>query len=1088
MFSRSVGRYLAPVLAVALAAAPAARAQQATTTGTVRGAVTTQDGSPLVGATVVAVNEQTGVRRGTQADDRGRYRVPFLDPGTYTLRAQRIGYRPLERTGVRVALGQVQDLDFALETAPTQLAEQRVVASATPLIETTKTGTSARIDERQIAQLPTNGRNFKDLVVLAPGTSDVSGGGAGGGQSIGGGRTASSNLLMDGVNNNESFFGGDARGGDRAPFSYSIEAVKEIQVITAGYDVERGNFTGGTVNAVTKSGTNQFHGSLFGFLRDDKAAGVKLTGEDFSGAPPADFSRKQYGLALGGPIVKDRAHFFFTYDRQKARDPRPLFVGGSLDPASPAFRFPQATLDTILKVARDSLRYDLSGELGPQVQDVDETAVFGRVDWQLSDRHSLVVRDNFVDFEQVNDRLVTAASSFGDFLSNGGPYETRTNSTVASLRSTFGSALTNELTAQYSFENKPRPSNPSGGYGVPLPQVTISGITSKRADGSSRVTGVNFGADPVLHANNLEERTAELIDNLRYTRGNHTLKVGANLLRVHVFNDFFFNALGSFTYNSLAAFKANQPTSYSRALAIPGQGNPVADFAVNEAAVYAQDEWQVTPQLFVSYGLRYDAAFYPDRAKRNPDVTAAFPGLATDARPEDFNNVSPRFGFTFDPGADGRQVIRGGSGIFYGRSPYVLYANIQGNTGRTQLSLSCSGAAVPKPDFAAYAADPSAIPAQCAGAGNPPPPPVVNVFKDFRQSYAWKSNLAYDRAVFGGNWRAGVEGVYSAVRDNYLVSDANLNAATRFTVDHGTVAVFAPAESISTAGVINRRVTRLDRAFDQVAVQNSLGRADSYQGIVSLTGRLPRGTVTASYTYDHTRDNGSVSCCIAVGDIYAATRAAGNPNDFGSQRGPASYSRPHTIVFSPSFDLPYGFQMSAIYRGFSGIPYTPRYGNDVNGDGQANDRLYVPTAADVAADTLFVGASSIAAQRTLLEQVIQGNDCLRENRGKVVARNSCRNPWQNVLDARVAKKFDTFHGQNVELVADFFNILNGLSAKKGHRLEVSAADQALLNVQSFDRTKKQYVYQVNPTFGKATPTQFTLTQQFQMQVGMRYSF
>ncbi|HEX8117174.1 MAG TPA: TonB-dependent receptor, partial [Pyrinomonadaceae bacterium] len=638
-------------------------------------------------------------------------------------------------------------------------------------------------------------------------------------------------------------------------------------------------------------------------------------------------------------------------------------------------------------------------------------------------------------------------------------------------------------------EDKPRPSNPSGGYGVALPQVTINGITSRRADGSTRTTAVNFGADPVLHENDLEERTAELIDNLRYTRGSHTFKVGTNLLRVHVFNDFFFNGLGSFTYPTLAAFYTNTPSSYTRSLEIPGQGKPIADFDVNEGAVYAQDEWQVTPKLFVSYGLRYDAAFYPDRAAENADVRAAFPGLSTAARPEDYNNISPRFGFTYDPAADGRQVIRGGSGVFYGRSPYVLYANVMSNTGRTQLSLSCSGTAVPKPNFATYAADLSTIPTQCAGAGNPAPPPTVNAFEDFKQSYAWKSNLAYDRAVFNRNWRVSVEGVYSAVRDNYLVTDANLDPTTRFSVDHGHVAVFAPAESISTAGVINRRVTRRNRAFDFVALQNSLGRADSYQGILSLVGRMRRASVVASYTYDNTRDNGSVSCCIAVGDIFASTRVAGNPNDVNAQWGRASYSRPHTIIFSPAIELPYGFQVSAIYRGFSGVPWTPRYGNDVNGDGQANDRVYVPTAAEVAGDTLFVpGGSTIAAQRTLLEQVISRNDCVRSHRGEVIGRNACRNPWQNVLDARLAYKLNTFRAQNVELVADFFNIINGISRNKGKRLEVSAADQSLLNVVAFDRTKRQYIYQVNPTFGTATPTQVTLTQQFQMQVGMRYSF
>ncbi len=1081
------------VLLLTAAAIPA-RAQQATTTGAVRGVVTSDAGAPLQAATVVATDAESGVRRGTQTDAQGRYQIPFLNPGRYVVRAQMIGYRPVERPAVRIGLGQVERLDFTLATSATQLSAVSVVAEQTPLVETQKTGASARIDERQIATLPTNGRNFKDLVVLTPGVSDVSGGGAGGGQSIGGGRTAASNLLMDGVNNNEQFFGGDARGGDRAPFSYSIEAVKEIQVITAGYDVERGNFTGGTVNAVTKSGTNRFSGAIFDYARQDKLGSVPITARDFNGNKPLDFSSQQYGLALGGPIVKDRAHFFVTADQQRRREPRPVFdaAAGTFSVGSPAFRFAQDTLARILQVARDSLGYDLSSEVGAFRQAVNETALFGRVDWQLGERHTLSVRDNFVSFEQRNDRVNTAPSGAGDFLSNGGPYKTTTNSIVGSLTSLFGVGLSNELRAQYAYEDKPRPSNPSGQFGVPLPQVTINGIGSA---GRTGTTSVIFGADPVLHSNLLETRTFELIDNLRWTRGAHTYKLGVNVNRVHVFNDFFLNSLGTFTYNTLAAFVQNRPTSFTRALPYVENGvslgNPIAEFTAWDGAVYAQDEWQVTPKLFVQYGLRYDGSYYPDAARANPDVTAAFPGLRTDKTPTDGNNVAPRVGFTFDPGANGRQVIRGGTGLFFGRTPFVFMGNVLSNTGRSQLSLNCTAAGtVPRPTFAAYAQNPASIPTTCVGGGTAAAgTPTVNVFSDdFQQSYAWKSNLGYDREVARG-WRAGVEAVYAMTRDNYLVTDANLVATPRFVAD-GQIPVFVDASTITASnGAINRRNSRVNPAFDNVFVQNSLGRADSFQGIASVTGRIARAVVTAAYTYDNTRDNGSVSCCIAGGDLFANTRVAGNPNDVDAQRGPADFSRTHTIVVSPSVELPWGFNLSAIYRGFSGRPYTPRYQFDMNGDGQANDRVYVPTAAEVGSLNLPADAAlRTGTPAAVLERLIGENDCLREARGRFVGRNACRNPWQNVLDARVSKKFRTLGTQSVELVADFFNVLNGIDRDWGRRLEVASADAVLLAPSGFSAATQKFAYRVNENFGTATPSQFTLTQQFQMQLGLRYSF
>ncbi|GAC1513883.1 MAG: hypothetical protein NVS1B4_00250 [Gemmatimonadaceae bacterium] len=258
----------------------------------------------------------------------------------------------------------------------------------------TKTGMSTSIDEDQLRSLPTSDRNFKNLVVLAPGTSDIGATGAGGGQSIGGGRTASSNLLIDGVDNNESFFGGEARGGDRLLFSYSIEAAKEIQVITAGYDVECGQFTGGTVNAVTKNGINRFQGSAFGLLREDRALGLNLTGNEFLGRPPRDLLREQHGASLGGPIIKDKIHFFIALDRQVGNEPKPVLLGG-IDAASiRASGIRADSVASLVRIARTVYGYELSPEIGPFKLNIDESALFGPVGLQLNDRHTVTVRDN----------------------------------------------------------------------------------------------------------------------------------------------------------------------------------------------------------------------------------------------------------------------------------------------------------------------------------------------------------------------------------------------------------------------------------------------------------------------------------------------------------------------------------------------------------------------------------------------------------------------------------------------------------------------------------------------------------------------
>lgn len=1077
--------------------APHAAAQQATTTATLRGTVIGTDNTPVAGAAVVATNAQTGTRRGTQTDDRGRYTIPFLEPGTYAVRAQRIGYRPIERAAVRLSLGQVETLDFRLEGAATQLGAIVVSAAGADLIEGTKTGTSTRILEEQLRQLPTSDRNFKNLVVLTPGSSDVGATGAGGGQSIGGGRTASSNILMDGVNNNESYFGGDARGGDRLPFSYSIEAVKEIQVITAGYDVERGQFTGGTVNAVTKSGTNSFGGSIFDYERGDKRFGLTLTGNDFLGRAPRNYLRQQYGGTVGGPIIKDKLHFFLALDRQVGNEPKPVLQTAADAASIRASGINPDTLAKLIGIARNTYGYDLAQEIGAFKQNIDESAVFGRIDWQINDRHTLTVRDNYLNFQQTNDRL-TISPSTNETTSNAGPYKEKTNSAVVALTSVLSPRFSNELRAQLANDRKPRPSNPSV-TGGPIPQVRVGGIVANPGDGGSNVTtAVLFGSDPVLHANNLEQDTYELIDNLRYTRENHTIKVGTDLNKIHVFNDFFFNGLGSFSFNNLTDFANRAPASFTRALPYtPTSGNPVALFDVYEAAFYAQDEWQVTPKLFVTYGLRYDVSSFPDTPTPNPALASGVLGIRNDVQPSDHNNVAPRVGFTFDPAANGRQVIRGGTGIFYGRAPYVLYGNTLSNTGRTQLDLNCQGAAAPQPNLPAYGADPSTIPTTCVGGGAAAASrasPVV-FSPDFQQTQAWKTNLAYDRLIADG-WRLTLEGIYTRTTNDYVVQDANLDATTRFTIEGG-IPVFQPAASIQTtgtsAGRTNIAFSRRDANFNNVFVQSSNGEARSAQGIVQIQGATRWATLLASYTYDHTRDFNSSSCCIAGGDLFNSGRTTGNPNDFASQYARANYARTHSFVISPSVTLPYGVQLSGIYRGFSGLPWTPIYGTDINGDGVANDRLYVPTVAEVtgpgSAYVFFHAPAQgldSAVQRTQFAQKLQDNACLSEHQGQVIARNACENPWQNVLDARIAKKFETTRGQALELSVDFFNLLNGLKSEWGRRTEVQGANTGALTARGFNGTR--YIYQYNTNFAKTEPSAFGLSQQFQVQLGARYAF
>jgi hypothetical protein len=862
--------------------------------------------------------------------------------------------------------------------------------------------------------------------------------------------------------------------------------------------VERGSFTGGAVNAVTKSGTNRFSGAVFGYLRDDKLGDQWITARDFLGRRPVDFQKQQYGFSLGGPIVKDKAHFFFALDKQTANEPRPIFVTGPTDADVRASGIAADTLANFLRIARERYGVELDDRVGQFAQNTDESAFFGRIDWQISERHTLTLRDNYTKTNLSNDRLFIGPPTSTELLDNGGNNTDKANSFVASLTSLFGGGWSNEFRAQYAINRKPRPSNTTAQFGVPLPQVRINNIRSVLSDGSSTTTSLFFGADPILHANNLETDVVEVIDNVRWARGQHTYKLGGNFLKTDVYNRFWNNALGSFVFDNMQAFEAGTPSSFTRAL--PYFGKEQIDdqrFSVYEVALYAQDEWQVNEKLFLTYGLRYDLNWFPEEAEQNPLFSGAFPALSNRGVPTDRNNVSPRVGFSYDVGGDGRQIVRGGTGIFFGRAAYVLYGNALGATGLSQLSLSCATGFAPTPDFVAYAEDSGNIPTSCVGGGQAAAgTPQVNVFdEDFQQSYSWKSNLAVDRLITD-NWRITLEGVYSTIRDNYVLYDDNLNTTPRFLIEGGIPVYVDPATVSAVNGSVSRNNSRLDSRFAEVYVVRSVGSTLTWQGIVQLNGRHRYGSLYAAYTYDRTRDNASVGCC-TINGMVRANRVNGNPNDYDSQWGQMNDSRTHNLVVSPRFDLPYGVELSGIIRLFSGRPWTPIYRFDINGDALANDRVYVPTLADINGGAIAIAAPSgggaatgaeRAAQLSLLERKIEGSECLRENRGRVIDRNTCHHPWQKVVDLRLAKKFNTVRSQSFELVADFFNVLNGIDRDWGRRLEVPDDNQWLLQPAGFDGASRQFRYRVNETFGEETPAVNFASQQFQMQLGLRYNF
>jgi len=911
-------RSIVALMLVGLSAGPVL-AQE--TSGQIRGTVTADDGSPISAAEVAAANQETGVRTTTLTSSSGTYSFPSLLPGVYAVEVSRIGYRGAIRPNIRLSLGKTELVNFSLGTAAAEL-DPLIVEMDQSLIDPDEAGVIDLIGADLVDAIPVAGRNFSDLAALSPKVGVDVGDGSGGNFSLAGGRRGANLVQIDGAGSTGTFFGGEARGSDRIPFAFSIESVREFQIVSNGFDVEYGFFSGGVINAVTKSGTNEFHGSAFGFFRDDA-----ITRDDFFGRSP-EFQSQQLGLTLSGPIIRDKLHFFIAAERQD-RD-QPVFglpaPGSTPDPSLRAHPDSVARFLSILQNV-----YGIEDRAGEVTQTQDETSVFGRIDWQINNDHRLTLRHNFTDLNQEGDRI----SSNETFL-NGGVFENESNSTVAQLTSTFTPNLWNEARIQYATEPRPREANTT------LPEIETF-VTSEFAGGDFQFTDFEAANDPVL-PNNLEETTFELVNNLHYTTGDHKLKFGVHFNNFSYLNFFFFNQFGQFEFDDLEALENRVSSKFTRNLPFPGPDGefntaddvtPLADYDTREFSFYAQDTYRASDKLSITAGLRFDITSIPDEAPVNQDLLNSPLALSTDVVPED-QNISPRLSFTYDPSGEATDVFRGGAGLFFGRFPAVLYSNSLLNTGENQVFLQCDDEATPTPDFAAFAQSTDNIPTACVGSGFTFSP-NVNVFsEDFEYPRTWKASLGYERRL-SNDLTLSFDGLYSTTAQNFAVEDRNL-AGEQFRPGVSGRPVFAPVDEISESsgepGFGDNRAVPF--VFNEVLVHTSTSEARTYQFSAGLSKRmLDWLSWDFGYTYVNSRDNASYSCCISSTFLFE-TPTAGNPNVLGDRGddlegswGPSDFEREHTFVLSGIARLPAGFQVSGIWRAFSGRPFTPVVDGDV---------------------------------------------------------------------------------------------------------------------------------------------------------------
>ncbi len=1004
---------------------------QGVSTSSMIGLVTDTKGEPLIGATVIATHMPSGSRYGaiTQAD--GRYTILGMRVGgPYRVTASYVGYQTQTIENIFLTLGTAGSANFKLaeESATTQ--EVTVTAVRNAAISPDRTGASTSVPREAINSLPTISRNFTDFTRLTPQAN---------GTSFVGQDNRLNNITVDGSYLNNSFGLSGLPGGRANVAPVSLEAIEEVVVSLAPYDVRQGLFVGAGVNLVTRSGTNNFQGSAFFNLRNQAFLGRKAAGVEV-GAAANDFNNLQGGFRFGGPIIQDKLFFFVAAETEQNSTPftlRPRQPGES--PGGNISRPTFQQMDSLSRFLRQNFGY----ETGP-FQDYTQQRPsmlnwLAKINYNIDDNNKLSIRYNALDARQ--DVPISNSSSLGfgarqgiDALS----YQNsnyiqfdRFQSVIAELNSTFGGKFSNQIIAGYTYQNEDRGSR---GELFPLVEIQESGTTL-----------ISFGFEPFTPSNQLSYSTLQFQDNFSYFAGAHTITAGLNLVYYSFRNVFFPGSQSVYVYSSLEDWytdandylrnpnRTQSPVTLRRFQyrysALPGGAEPVQPTRAWNPGIYVQDEWQILSNLRVTGGLRVDIPFFENTAFENPIVpTLEFRDgngnrieSRTDRLPQATPLFSPRLGFNWNVLEDNSLQVRGGTGVFTGQPAFVWISNQIGNngvlTGFEELNNTRNRPF--NPSTTAYRPANPQLPTSIELATTDP---------NFRFPQVWRTNLGVDYLLPLGIV-ATFDGIYTKTLAGISYINANLRPATR---------TFAgPDQRLRYDGTTGNANRLNANVTSNVVLQNS---GEDYA--ISLTAQLQKsfgdnwfGLI--AYTYTDARNNNNPGS-IAFGS-WANNPVANNPNL--PELGFSAAAVPHRVLASGSYRFEYGIGATTISLFWSGAPqgrFSYTYGGDMNQDGVVNnDLIFVPNRAS---DLLFLPLTTGGRTFTPEEQAaafdafIEQDDYLRTRRGQYAERNGAVFPWVFRADLAVIQDFYLELGgqrNGLQLRLDIFNVGNLLNSEWG---------------------------------------------------------
>ncbi|PKH49761.1 TonB-dependent receptor [Tenacibaculum sp. Bg11-29] len=1043
---------------------------QGVTTSSMRGKITDNLNEPLPGANVLVVHVPSGTKYGASTNFDGLYRISNMRiGGPYKVTISFVGYANSVKEGLYLNLGVTETVSVKLQENANVLEEVIISTSSN-----TKDGSETKVSRKQIASLPTLSRSIADFARLTP-QAQISGDNQ---ISIAGQNNRYNAIYLDGAVSNDVFglSSSGTNGGQTGVSPISLDAIDQFQINIAPFDVKQSGFAGGSINAITKSGTNKTQASAYSFFRNEKLAGktpVDVAGSNERIKLP-EFTALTYGARIGGAIKEDKLFYFVNYEKQDNETPRTFFVDNYTGDSD------ATALSNLSQFIANEYGYNVGGYENA-ISSLKSDKLIAKLDWNINDNHKLSLKHSYV--KGVSNRANSSSTRSINFSNGNQVFESTTNTSTLELNSTFGSKYSNNLVVGYTKVKDDR-----GFNGNPFPNVRIR-------DGRGRVS---FGSEAFSTANLLESEVLTLTDNFDIFAGAHKVTIGTHNEFSSMNNVFFGRNFGYYEFANVNDFLTKQNAIRYRLgySLIGGNGDTSegsAKFNAYQFGIYFQDEVTVSDKFKVTAGLRFDVPFW-ENGRNNPDFNTRTIGLLK-AAGKDLKgarvgkgidskmHISPRVGFAWDVKGDRSTKIRGGFGIFTSRVPLVWPGGAYNNNGVTSGNIDIRGAGntpVFNPDVNSQFQDPVAGSGAIAGS--------VDLFAaNFMLPQVFKVNLAIDQKL-PANFNISADFIWN---DNIkAIKYENLNLE-------------GPQFSTTEAGSRpNYEYKRVDNNYQGIYLASNTGEGSSWNFATTLSKNYYSNFLDiraqASYSYgDSDVVNDPTSS--QNSSQWSRVENINGANNLGLSR--SDFAQGHRVLSNASIDLKWNASnkttLGLFYDAGQGNVFSYVY-NDrgaLAGDsGDSNSLVFVPANASQI-NLVDEGSFTAAQQWTALNSFIESNDYLRSRRGKFTERNGDRSKWSHVVDLKFAHEFKLKGKKNshaIELTADIFNFTNLLNKNWGKRYYSGSFNAVqLVKFEGFesDGTTPEYSYDPSAEGSlNRSDDSGSNSSRWQMQIGIRYKF